>query len=47
VANPEFAIERDWAIALAVGGFVLAFILVASRERRHGRRVERRSVRTA
>jgi lysylphosphatidylglycerol synthetase-like protein (DUF2156 family) len=47
VANPEFAIERDWAIALAVGGFVLAFILVASRERRHGRRVERRAVRTA
>jgi hypothetical protein len=47
VANPEFAIERNWAIALAVGGFVLAFILVASPERRHGRRVGRRSVRTA
>ena len=31
VANPEFAIERSWAIAPAVGGFVLAFILVASR----------------
>jgi peptidoglycan/LPS O-acetylase OafA/YrhL len=47
VANPELAIERDWAIALAIAGFLVAFVLVASRERRRSHRVERRAVRTA
>jgi lysylphosphatidylglycerol synthetase-like protein (DUF2156 family) len=47
VANPELAMERDWAIALAIAGFLVAFVLVASRERRRSHRVERRAVRTA
>lgn len=47
VADTEFAIEKGWAIALAVAGFALAAVLVVSRERRHDRRTERRSVRTA
>jgi lysylphosphatidylglycerol synthetase-like protein (DUF2156 family) len=47
VADPELAMERDWAIVLAVGGFLVALLLVASRERRRSHRVERRAVRTA
>jgi len=47
VADTEFAIEQGWAIALAVAGFALAAVLVVSRERRHDRRTERRSLRTA
>jgi lysylphosphatidylglycerol synthetase-like protein (DUF2156 family) len=47
VVNPELAMERDWAIALAIAGFLVAFVLVASRERRRSHRVERRAVRTA
>ena len=47
VVDPELAMEQEWAIALAVAGFVLAAVLIVSRERRHERRTERRSLRTA
>ncbi len=47
VIDRDLAIERGWAIALAVGGLALAALLVVSRERRHDRRVEHREVRTA
>lgn len=47
IADRELAIEQEWAIALAVAGFVLAALLVASRGRRHERRIERRPLRTA
>lgn len=47
IADSELAIEQEWAVALAVVGFVLAAVLVVSRERRHDRRIERRSLRTA
>lgn len=47
VADRELAIEQEWAIALAIAGFALAAALIATRERRHDRRIERRSVRTA
>ncbi len=43
----ELAIEKEWAIGLAVAMFVVAFVLVVSRERRHHRRIERRTVSTA
>jgi lysylphosphatidylglycerol synthetase-like protein (DUF2156 family) len=46
VVDPELAMEQEWAIALAVAGFVLAAVLIVSRERRHERRTERRSLRT-
>jgi lysylphosphatidylglycerol synthetase-like protein (DUF2156 family) len=47
VLERDLAIERGWAIGLAVGGLLLAALLVVSRERRHDRRVEHREVRTA
>jgi lysylphosphatidylglycerol synthetase-like protein (DUF2156 family) len=47
VFDLELAMEQEWAIALAVAGFVLAAVLILSRERRHERRTERRSLRTA
>jgi lysylphosphatidylglycerol synthetase-like protein (DUF2156 family) len=40
----ELAIEQEWAIAMAVGGFVLAAIIIVSRERTQAHRVERRRV---
>jgi hypothetical protein len=40
----ELAIEQEWAIAMAVGGFVLALIIIVSRERTQARRLERRRV---
>lgn len=47
LADRELAIDRGWAIALAIGGLTLAFVLILSRERHHERRIERRSVQTA
>ena len=47
VADRELAIEQDWAITLAIAGFALAAVLIVTRERRHDRRIERRSVRPA
>lgn len=47
VVDRELAIEQDWATVLAIAGFALAAVLIVSRERRHERRIERRSVRTA
>jgi hypothetical protein len=43
----ELAIEQEWATGLAIAMFVLAFLLIVSRERRHDRRIERRTVSTA
>jgi hypothetical protein len=40
----ELAIEQEWAIAMAVGGFVLALIIIVSREHTQARRLERRRV---
>jgi hypothetical protein len=47
IVADELALERGWAIALAVTGFALGMILVVSRERSHARRVEQHEVRTA
>ncbi len=43
----ELALERGWAALLAVGGLVLALVLIMTRERREERRVERRTFRHA
>jgi hypothetical protein len=42
--NPELAIERGWAIALAVASLALGLFLVATRDRRRERRVIHRPV---
>ena len=42
--NPELAIERGWAIALAVVSLALGLFLVATRDRRRERRVIHRPV---
>jgi hypothetical protein len=47
VVDRELAVEQEWATVLAIAGFALAAVLIVSRERRHERRIERRSVRTA
>ena len=47
VVDSELALERGWAVTLAVAGLVLALILVVSRERRHARRVEHHEMRPA
>jgi peptidoglycan/LPS O-acetylase OafA/YrhL len=47
VADRDLAIEQEWAVVLAVGGFVVALLAIAARERRRERRVERRPVRAA
>jgi hypothetical protein len=41
--NPELAIERGWAVALAAASLTLGLLLIATRERRE-RRVVRRPV---
>ena len=47
VIDRDLAIERGWAIALAVGGLPLAALRVVSRERRHARRAEHHEARAA
>ncbi len=42
--NPELAIERGWAIALAVVSLAVGLLLVATRDRRRERRVVHRPV---
>jgi hypothetical protein len=42
--NPELAIERGWAIALAVVSLALGLLLIATRDRRRERRVVHRPV---
>jgi hypothetical protein len=42
--NPELAIERGWAVALAAVSLVLGLLLVATRDRRRERRVVHRPV---
>jgi hypothetical protein len=39
--NPELAIERGWAIALAAASLTLGLLLIATRDRRRDRRVVR------
>jgi hypothetical protein len=42
--NPELAIQRGWAIALAAASLALGLLLIATRERRRERRVVRHPV---
>lgn len=42
--NPELAIQRGWAIALAVVSLALGLLLIATRDRRRERRVTRHPV---
>jgi hypothetical protein len=42
--NPELAIERSWAIALAATSLALGLLLIATRDRRRERRVVRHPV---
>jgi hypothetical protein len=42
--NPELAIQRGWAIALAAMSLVLGLLLIATRDRRRERRVVRHPV---
>lgn len=44
LVNPELAIERGWAVALAAVSLVLGLLLVATRDRRRERRVVHRPV---
>lgn len=47
LVDRELALERGWAIALAVGGILLALVLVMARGRNVERRVEHRRPMTA
>jgi hypothetical protein len=42
--NPELAIQRGWAIALAAASLALGLMLIATRDRRRERRVVRQPV---
>jgi hypothetical protein len=42
--NPELAIQRGWAIALAAASLACGLLLIATRDRRRERRVVRRPV---
>jgi hypothetical protein len=44
--NPELAIQRGWAVALAAVSLALGLLLIATRERRRDRRVVRHPVTT-
>ena len=42
--NPELAIQRGWAVALAASSLALGLLLIATRDRRRERRVVRHPV---
>lgn len=44
LVNPELAIQRGWAVALAASSLALGLLLIATRDRRRERRVVHRPV---